>query len=337
MPPYCSTELQGIKCTETWCQYRHDIIRCELCQRSFPASLINQHENGKLHLGNVYLNSLLLPTDSRVPADADGWDTAPVGPLVSPQTPAPQPASLRTQSSTPQLTSTGSPRSSFATVTAPRITVSGENGLDFVVEGTGTTTCPCFPVVRDNISIEKTTVVSSLSVESMTLESSPSQWCEWFGSSVKTSYVSPRSFSASLLGTTVEIRKKKPRTILVSFNAPHAGTFHAILRINFNDKTRPHDSEFTIQRELRGRAVFPASGGLDNNGDAPSLSEETPENEDNGLIISPDFALEFSVECLRPDKPLPTQTKQLTITRSSDTLVSFTTARIYSPDDSMIE
>jgi hypothetical protein len=153
---------------------------------------------------------------------------------------------------------------------------------------------------------------------------------------LKTSYVSPRSFSASLLGTTAEIRKKKPRTILVSFNAPHAGAFHAILSINFNDKTRPHDSEFIIRRELRGRAVLPASGGLDNNEDVPSLSEEMTENEDNGLIISPDFALEFSVESLRLNEQFPTQTKQLTITRSSNTLVSFTTARIYSPDDSMI-
>ena len=336
MPPYCSTELQGIKCTETWCQYRHDIIRCELCQRSFPASLINQHENGKLHLGNVYLNSPLLPTDSRVPADPDGWDTAPIGPRVLPQTPAPQSASSRTQSSPPQLMSTPSPRNSFATVTAPRVIVSGENGLDFVVEGTGTTTCPCFPIVSDNISIEKTTVVSSLSVVSMTLASSPSQWCEWFGSSVKTSYVSPRSFSASLLGTTAEIRKKNRRTILVSFNAPHAGTFHAILSINFNDKTRPHDPEFTIRRELRGHAVLPASGGLDNNQDVPNLSEKMTENEDNGLIISPEFPLEFSVEFPRPDEQFPTQTKQLTITRSSNTPVSFTAARIHSLDDSMI-
>jgi hypothetical protein len=56
--------------------------------------------------------------------------------------------------------------------------VSHEDGLDFVVEGTGTATCPYFPVVDHNISIEKTAKVSTLSVESMTLASSTVQWCE---------------------------------------------------------------------------------------------------------------------------------------------------------------
>lgn len=184
--------------------------------------------------------------------------------------------------------------------------------------------------------IEKTTVVSSLSIESMTLESSPGQWCERFGPSVRNSYVSPLSFSASLLGVTAVIRKKKPRTILVSFKAPHAGTFHAILRINLSDKTRLHDHEFTIRRELRGQAILPTSGNLDSDGDVPSLLEEMAESEDNGLVISPDFALDFSVESPRLNEPFTTQTKRLTITRSSNTLVSFTAARVYSPDNSMI-
>ena len=339
MPAYCSTELQGIKCTDALCQYRHDIIRCEPCGRSFPASLLDQHENGKLHLGNVDLSTLPPPTD--LWDAANGWDTVSIEPrtwasLASRYYRSPQSASLSPQSSPPQLTSALSPRNTFGAVADPRVIVSVENGLDFVVEGTGIATYPCFPVIRDNILIEKTTVVSSLSVESMTLESSPSQWCEWFGPSIKTSYVSPHSFSASLVGMTAVIRKKKPRTILVSFNAPHAGTFHAILKINLSDKTRPHDPEFTIRRELRGRAVLPASDGLDSNGDVSSLSEEMAESEDNVLIISPEFALEFSVESPRPNEPFPTQTKQLSITRSSDTLVSFTAARIYSPDDSMI-
>jgi len=338
MPAYCSAELQGIKCTDTWCQYRHDIIRCEPCGRSFPASLLNQHENGKLHLGNVYLSTLPPPTDLWDVASADGWDQVPIDsdPCASPWSFPPQPASLSPQSSPPQLTSPLSPRISFAAVADPRVIVSDENGLDFIVKGTETATCPCFPVARDNILIEKTTVVSSLSVESMTLESSPGQWCEWFGPSVKTSYASPRSFSAFLIGTTTVIRKKNPRTIIVSFNAPHAGTFHAVLQINFSDKTRPHDPEFIIRRELRGRAVLPASDGLDSNTDVPTLSEEMAESDDNGLIISPDFALEFSVESPQPNEPFTTQTKQLTITRSSNTLVSFTAARIYSPDNSMI-
>jgi len=182
-------------------------------------------------------------------------------------------------------------------------------------------------------------MVSSLSVKSMTLEPSSSQWYEWFGPSVKKSYVSPRSFSASLVGIVAVIRKKTPRTILVSFNAPHAGTFHAILNINFSDKIRPYVHEFTIRRELRGRAVLPASGGPDSIGDVPSLSEdreEMAESEDNDLVISPDFALEFSVESPGPNEPFTTQTKQLTITRSSNTLISFTAAKIYSPDNSMI-
>ena len=174
MPPYCATELQGYKCTDNQCQYRHDILRCELCGRSFPAPLLNQHENGKLHLSNVYLSGLL----SDHTTDIDSWGTAQSPPSQS-------------TSRSPQLPVTSPPPEgdTFITVTVadPRVIVSGEEGLNFIVEGKGTATCPNFPVVNCNITIEKTEVVSSLFVESITLAYSPGQhgWCECFSASIK--------------------------------------------------------------------------------------------------------------------------------------------------------
>jgi hypothetical protein len=67
--------------------------------------------------------------------------------------------------------------------------VSHEDGLDFIVEGTGTATCPCFPDINLNVSIEKTAVVSCLSVESMTLASSTAQWCEYFSAFVMSFHI----------------------------------------------------------------------------------------------------------------------------------------------------
>lgn len=61
-------------------------------------------------------------------------------------------------------------------VADPRVTVSGEEGLDFVVEGSGTETNPSFSSIAHSISIEKTSVSSSLSVESVAFSPSPSSW-----------------------------------------------------------------------------------------------------------------------------------------------------------------
>ena len=161
MPAYCATELQGAKCTDDRCQYRHDIIRCEPCGRSFPASLLNQHESGKLHFWTVHYSSG--PSDnSGTPAQHSPSGSSPSSPQTAPS----------------QTILSPSSGDSTATVPDPRVIVSAEGGLNFFVEGMGTVGSPFFPVMSRDISIEKTTVVSSLSVESMTLKSSPAQWCE---------------------------------------------------------------------------------------------------------------------------------------------------------------
>jgi len=172
---YCSTTLMGCKCTDSRCQYRHDVSRCEPCGRSFPAPLLKQHQSGKQHLSNVAAN----------------------GPSTNPGTPqySPSPsASLSPQPAPPQTTSPPSLGNTFAIVQAedPRVIVSGQSGLDFIAEEIATAAYrdPSFPVVRHNISIKKGTMTSSLSVQSMTLapspsrscECSPDQWCECFES-----------------------------------------------------------------------------------------------------------------------------------------------------------
>ena len=160
---YCATTLQGEICADSRCQYLHEVVRCEPCGRSYPASLFNQHLSGRLHLDNVASNG---STDS----------TTSQHPLPSQHTPPDlQPTPLQTTSPPSQAIS--EPSTSIADPLG-RVIVSHEDGLDFIVEGTGTATRPCFPAVDHNISIEKTAEVSSLSVESMTLTSSTGQWCE---------------------------------------------------------------------------------------------------------------------------------------------------------------
>ena len=52
------------------------------------------------------------------------------------------------------------------------------------------------------------------------------------------------------------VRQNQPSEVLVSFQAPHAGTFRMSLRIVFNDNSRRNGREFVILRELRGRATI---------------------------------------------------------------------------------
>jgi hypothetical protein len=142
------------------------------------------------------------------------------------------------------------------------------------------------------------------------------------------------SFTACLLGKTVLVQKNSRRKVLVTFKAPHAGAFHAALKITFSDKTRPNDQEFTIVRELRGRAIppgGPASGGTPNTGEEGKI-----ESEGTGIVVSHDFNLEFSVERASPEEPFAQQTKELVITKSTlNPSVFFKTARVCSPDDSV--
>jgi hypothetical protein len=171
---YCSTTLMGAKCTDSRCQYCHDVSRCEPCGRSFPAPLLKQHQSGKQHLSNVAAN---------------GASTNPGTPQSSLTVNLP-----KSQPAPPQTTLPSSSGNTFTIVQVedPRVIVSGKSGLDFIAGEIATVAYrdPSFPVVRHNISIKKGTMTSSLSVQSMTLALSPSrscecssvQWCECFES-----------------------------------------------------------------------------------------------------------------------------------------------------------
>jgi hypothetical protein len=138
------------------------------------------------------------------------------------------------------------------------------------------------------------------------------------------------SFTASLVDESTAVQKKKAREIIVSFQPTSVGQFHAVLWITFSDKARAKDQEFTVTRELRGRAILP--GGSAINGDAPhNVGEGTA-----GITVSHDFGLEFSVESPSSDEPFATQTKEFIITKSSKTSsVSFITATVRPPDASV--
>jgi len=123
----------------------------------------------------------------------------------------------------------------------------------------------------------------------------------------------------SVSGETSVIRKREPRRIIVSFQAPDAGTFRASLEIVFSDKTRQSDREFVVLRELRGQATFPSS-------------PASVGSEGTGITVSHESGLEFSLERARSDVPFATQTLELVIDKSSvNPLVSFEGVRVRSP------
>jgi hypothetical protein len=69
----------------------------------------------------------------------------------------------------------------------PRVTVSHEEGLEFVVEGTEDTEQLSFPPVQQTILIEKTQVLSSLSIPALRLvptSDTPASWCGLFYDSI---------------------------------------------------------------------------------------------------------------------------------------------------------
>jgi len=162
MAAYCTTALQGDECTDSRCPYRHDVLRCEPCGRSLPASSLQQHQKGKEHLRNVASNRPTKPG--------------------TPQRPPPPQPSNRQFTPRENDTSPLSEVNTSITDVDPRVTVSGGGVLDFVAEGTGTEENPSFPAINHTILLEKTKVLSSLSVQSMALTPSPSPWCEWFSS-----------------------------------------------------------------------------------------------------------------------------------------------------------
>lgn len=145
------------------CPHRHDISRCEPCGCSFPASLLGQHRSGKKHLRNV--------------AAANGT-TDP----VTPHQPPPPPSNLPHSQPMP-LPSASSPAIRIPTsiTTDPRVTVSHEGGLDFVVNGTEHAGQPSFPPVEHTILIEKTQVLSSLSMPVVRLVRPTGTPVLWYG------------------------------------------------------------------------------------------------------------------------------------------------------------
>ena len=156
-------DTTGDKCTDSRCPYRHDTLRCEPCARSLPASSLQQHQKGKEHLRNVASEATRM-----------AWVATKPG---TPQRPPPPQPSNR------QFTPRENTSPLFGVHTSiadadPRVSVSGGGVLDFVAEGTGTEEDPSFPVISHTILIEKTKVLSSLSVKSVTLTPSPSPWCE---------------------------------------------------------------------------------------------------------------------------------------------------------------
>ena len=92
-----------------------------------------------------------------------------------------------------------------------------------------------------------------------------------------------------------------------------------------------------MTRELRGRTILPASGSPVSSKDVPNMLEETTKGEDARITIMPDLALDFSAESPGPNQPFAKATYNLIIFGSSNTLVSFMTARINSPDASTME
>lgn len=103
----------------------------------------------------------------------------------------------------------------------------------------------------------------------------------------------------------------EPRRIIVSFRAPHAGTFRMCLRIEFQDSTRLNSRKFVLLRELRGCATLPIihvddtpprgsspeSDGAESYHTAFSAEEleELPGSEGTGISVSDDDGVDFGI------------------------------------------
>jgi hypothetical protein len=155
--PYCATTLLGDMCVDSRCSYSHDISHCEPCGRSFPASLFEGHINGNSHVA------------SKTPTTPS-----------TPRKPPPEPILPTPKSTTPRITSPPPRCDPPILQTDPRVTVSHEDGLDFVAEGTGTVADPSFPSISHVMSIEGTNVESTLFVKFVTLIPFLSPWCVRF-------------------------------------------------------------------------------------------------------------------------------------------------------------
>ena len=188
--PYCAATLQGEICIDSRCQYRHDIVRCEPCGRSFPASLLHQHQSGRHHLENVTSDSFPNPRSFQHPY------------LSQLSSPNPRP-----QARIPEITSQESGDNLKPLVPdhpdedpQERVTVSHKDGLDFVIEGNEAEENPVFPPLSHIIMVENTSSLSNLSMQSMKLRRlvpSQSPWYEWFGDYIQFLTFSSQFFCVS--------------------------------------------------------------------------------------------------------------------------------------------
>jgi len=118
----------------------------------------------------------------------------------------------------------------------------------------------------------------------------------------------------------------------VTFQPPHAGTFHTTLKMTFSDEIRPNDQEFSVTRELRGNAIL-SGGGSSGRGPSDAVDLDTTRKGGAGITVSHEFGLRFSVERSWYDEPFAPQTEGLVITKSSiEPLVLFKAARILSQE-----
>ena len=147
------------------------------------------------------------------------------------------------------------------------------------------------------------------------------------------------------------VRQNQPSEVLVSFQAPHAGTFRMSLQIVFDDNSRRNRREFVILRELRGRATisgrhvgsahpresFLRSDAVENQA-ALSTEEEDAivDNQGGGISVSDEGGVDFGIiERNDLDGLFDTSSHSVTISnaRSSPT-VTFVEAGIRSQERS---
>ncbi|KAH9035958.1 hypothetical protein EDB84DRAFT_1201911 [Lactarius hengduanensis] len=255
------------------------VAYCKHCGCYF-SNLLAEHNAGKKHLRHVNVATtgiFNLVTPHRPPSNLPNSQ-----PISLPSAPLPA-ISIPTS-----ITSD------------PRVTVSHDNGIDFVVEGTKEAGQPSFSPVKHTILIEKTQVLSSLSVSGLIL--------------VHPTDTPASCFTVSWSGETSAVRQKKPRRVLVSFHAPYPGTFRMSLQIVFSDNTRPSSKEFVILRELRGRATqgrhvggarprmsFPRRSLVDDDAavstedEDASLDSESLDSQDIGVSVSDEDEVDFGV------------------------------------------
>ncbi|KAH9166489.1 hypothetical protein EDB89DRAFT_2003049 [Lactarius sanguifluus] len=137
------------------------VAYCEPCGCNVSPNLLAQHNRGRKHLRKVASIGVPNPVTSLQP---------------------PPPPSNLPNARPVSLPNASSPATNVLPLDTsdPRVTVSHEDGLDFVVEGTEIARGPHFPPVDLAILIEKTEVESSLSIDKVQLFRAPDtaeSWC----------------------------------------------------------------------------------------------------------------------------------------------------------------